>query len=230
MFDIGFPELVLVAIVGLLVIGPERLPEALRALGLWLGRMRRSFVAVKSEIEKEIGMDEVRRQLHNEAIMEEMKRIEQEVKGTVRDAQASIDQGAGQGAGQTAGESAGQDTGAADAADNRIQPPEPTSAAPDAQPAEAPGPEARDERSHADAGEDAHADAADSPGTHSQSGDTGTAADTRSHTDAADAADASSDDTRSHADAAGEPSQVTPARTSERTDRSTPPAAGVNNG
>ena len=86
MFDIGFPELVLVAIVGLLVIGPERLPEALRTLGLWLGRMRRSFVSVKNEIEKEIGMDEVRRQLHNEAVMEEMKRIESEVRGTVDDA------------------------------------------------------------------------------------------------------------------------------------------------
>ena len=52
MFDIGFPELVLIAVVALLVIGPERLPEALRTLGLWLGRMRRSFTAVKAEIEK----------------------------------------------------------------------------------------------------------------------------------------------------------------------------------
>ena len=83
MFEIGFPELVLIAIVGLLVIGPERLPEALRTLGLWLGRMRRSFTNVKSEIEKEIGMDEVRRQLHNEAVMEEMKKIERNVRGDV---------------------------------------------------------------------------------------------------------------------------------------------------
>ncbi len=82
MFDIGFPELMLVAIVGLLVIGPERLPEALRTLGLWLGRMRRSFTTVKTEVEKEIGMDEVRRQLHNEAVMDEMKRIERQVKDT----------------------------------------------------------------------------------------------------------------------------------------------------
>ena len=84
MFDIGFPELVLVAIVGLLVIGPERLPEALRTLGLWLGRMRRSFTTVKTEIEQEIGMDEVRRQLHNEAVMDEMKRIERQVKDTAQ--------------------------------------------------------------------------------------------------------------------------------------------------
>lgn len=82
MFDIGFPELLLSALVGLLVIGPERLPEALRTLGLWLGRMRRSFQSVKAEIEKEIGMDEVRKQLHNESVMEEMKRIEREVKAT----------------------------------------------------------------------------------------------------------------------------------------------------
>jgi sec-independent protein translocase protein TatB len=89
MFDIGFPELVLIAVVGLLVIGPERLPEALRTLGLWLGRMRRSFVSVKNEIEKEIGMDEVRRQLHNEAVMDEMKRIEAEVRATADDAAIS---------------------------------------------------------------------------------------------------------------------------------------------
>ena len=93
MFDIGFPELVLIAIVGLLVIGPERLPEALRSMGLWLGRMRRSFTSVKAEIEKEIGMDEVRRQLHNEAIMDEMKRIESEVKGTAEAARSSFNEG-----------------------------------------------------------------------------------------------------------------------------------------
>jgi sec-independent protein translocase protein TatB len=91
--EISFYELILIAIVGLLVIGPERLPETLRTLGLWFGRMRRSFTAVKAEIEKEIGMDEVKRQLHNEAIMEEMKRIEAEVKSTADAAQTNINQG-----------------------------------------------------------------------------------------------------------------------------------------
>ncbi|MDZ7670243.1 MAG: Sec-independent protein translocase protein TatB [Gammaproteobacteria bacterium] len=89
MFDIGFPELLLIAIVGLLVIGPERLPEALRTLGLWIGRMRRSFTNVKTEIEKEIGMDEIRRQLHNEAVMEEMKRIERDVRDSVHAAEGA---------------------------------------------------------------------------------------------------------------------------------------------
>jgi sec-independent protein translocase protein TatB len=91
--EISFYELILIAIVGLLVIGPERLPETLRTLGLWFGRMRRSFNAVKTEIEKEIGMDEVKRQLHNEAIMEEMKRIESEVKNTADVAKKSLNEG-----------------------------------------------------------------------------------------------------------------------------------------
>lgn len=91
MFDIGFPELLLVSVVALLVLGPERLPEALRTLGLWLGRMRRSFSRVKVEIEREIGMDEIRRQLHNEAIMEQMKQIEQDVSGVSQDIRSAVE-------------------------------------------------------------------------------------------------------------------------------------------
>ena len=80
MFDIGLPEFFIAAIVALLVLGPERLPAALRTLGLWIGRLRRSYYNVKTEIEREIGMDEVRRQLHNEQVMEDVKRVEREVR------------------------------------------------------------------------------------------------------------------------------------------------------
>ncbi|MEL0047161.1 MAG: Sec-independent protein translocase protein TatB [Gammaproteobacteria bacterium] len=78
--DFGTMELMLILLVTLLVIGPERLPETLRTLGLWLGRISRSFAAVKVEIEQEIGMDDIRRQLHNEQVMAEMKKIENDVK------------------------------------------------------------------------------------------------------------------------------------------------------
>ncbi len=88
----GWQELMLIAVVGLIVIGPERLPETLRTLGLWIGRLRRSFVSVKTEIEKEIGMDDIRRQLHNEAVMEEMRKIEEEVKSSV-DPAISLNEG-----------------------------------------------------------------------------------------------------------------------------------------
>jgi len=81
MFDIGFSELALVCVIALLVLGPERMPQALRTLGLWFGRMRRTFLTMKAEVEREIGMDEIRRQLHNEAVMDEMKRLERDLRG-----------------------------------------------------------------------------------------------------------------------------------------------------
>jgi len=81
MFDISFPELVVVCVIALLVLGPERLPGALRTMGLWVGRISRTFVTMKAEIEREIGMDDIRRQLHNEAVMDEVKRLEREVRG-----------------------------------------------------------------------------------------------------------------------------------------------------
>jgi sec-independent protein translocase protein TatB len=58
-----------VGLVALLVLGPERLPGAARTAGLWVGRLKRSFNAIKQEVEREIGADEIRRQLHNEHIL-----------------------------------------------------------------------------------------------------------------------------------------------------------------
>ncbi|MHC8404664.1 MULTISPECIES: Sec-independent protein translocase protein TatB [unclassified Pseudomonas] len=69
MFGISFSELLLVGLIALLVLGPERLPGAARTAGLWVGRLKRSFNAIKQEVEREIGADEIRRQLHNEHIL-----------------------------------------------------------------------------------------------------------------------------------------------------------------
>ena len=80
MFDIGFFELVLVALVGLLVLGPTRLPQALRQGGLWLGRIKRSLQQVRQDIEREVGADEIRQQLHNEDIMRQLKATDDEIK------------------------------------------------------------------------------------------------------------------------------------------------------
>jgi|SRR3990167_8845782 len=80
MFDIGFTELLLIGVVALVVLGPDRLPGAVRTAGLWIGRIKRSFSAIKAEVEREIGADEIRRQLHNEQILElerEMKAMKQ---------------------------------------------------------------------------------------------------------------------------------------------------------
>lgn len=59
MFDIGFSELVLVAIVALLVVGPERLPRVARVAGMWLARARRSLASVKQEIDRELKAGEL---------------------------------------------------------------------------------------------------------------------------------------------------------------------------
>ena len=78
MFGISFSELLLVGLVALLVLGPERLPGAARTAGLWVGRLKRSFNSIKTEIEREIGADDIRRQLHNEHILsmeQEARRI-----------------------------------------------------------------------------------------------------------------------------------------------------------
>ena len=69
MFDIGFFELLVVAVVGLVVIGPERLPGAIRSGALWWGRLKRSMRETRTELEKQLGADDIRRELHNEEIM-----------------------------------------------------------------------------------------------------------------------------------------------------------------
>jgi sec-independent protein translocase protein TatB len=79
MFDVGFSELLLVGLVALLVLGPERLPVAARVAGLWLGRLKRSLGNLKAEVEREIGADEIRRQLHNERILELERDMQQRI-------------------------------------------------------------------------------------------------------------------------------------------------------
>ncbi|MDJ0738877.1 MAG: Sec-independent protein translocase protein TatB [Gammaproteobacteria bacterium] len=67
MFDVGMLELFLVAVVALLVVGPERLPKLARTAGMWLGRGRRFITSVKDDIDREIKADELR------AILEKQK-------------------------------------------------------------------------------------------------------------------------------------------------------------
>ncbi len=90
MFDIGFAELLLIAVVGLLVIGPEQLPGTIRTISLWLGRLRRSFNEIKSDIEREIGADDIKRQLHNETILKELENTRTELNSIVSGTEESV--------------------------------------------------------------------------------------------------------------------------------------------
>lgn len=60
MFDASFPEIVLILLVALIVIGPERLPKVARTIGFWVGRARSMFNGMRNEVEREIQLDELR--------------------------------------------------------------------------------------------------------------------------------------------------------------------------
>lgn len=90
MFDIGFSEIIVCAVVALLVIGPERMPEAVRTVGLWIGRLKRSMRETRSEIERQIGVDDIRRQLHNEEIMESLENARKEMDRVLAETQNSL--------------------------------------------------------------------------------------------------------------------------------------------
>ncbi len=80
MFDIGFAELIVIGVVGLLVIGPERLPGTIRTASLWLNRIKRGFNDIKQEVQQE---------LHNDSVMQELRKtgdqLKQQTEGIGRD-------------------------------------------------------------------------------------------------------------------------------------------------
>lgn len=63
MFDIGFLELLLLGVVGLLVLGPERLPKAARTLGLWIGKTKRTVSGMQREISAQLEAEDLRQKL-----------------------------------------------------------------------------------------------------------------------------------------------------------------------
>lgn len=75
MFDVGFSELLMVGLVSLLVIGPERLPKAARIAGFWLGKARSTMAHVKAEIRQELHAEEMRQLLQQQTIAEDLQRI-----------------------------------------------------------------------------------------------------------------------------------------------------------
>ena len=83
MFDIGFAELLLIGFVGLLVVGPEQLPGAVRTVLAWVNRFRRSFDQIRTE---------VRRELHNDEIMQKLKAESRQLEEQVRDTTQSVEQ------------------------------------------------------------------------------------------------------------------------------------------
>ena len=85
MFDIGFSEILIVATLPLIIMGPKRLPETVKTITLWLGRIRNFINSAKVDIENEVGIDEIKKQLHNEKIMNEIEKSKRELNSISKD-------------------------------------------------------------------------------------------------------------------------------------------------
>ena len=92
MFDIGFSELLVIAVVALIVLGPERLPKAARFAGLWVRKARAQWYSVKSEFEREMAADELRRSLADPAreLRDEVARAGRDVRAAAADVDRDV--------------------------------------------------------------------------------------------------------------------------------------------
>lgn len=110
MFDIGFSEVFVIAIVALIVLGPERLPKAARFAGLWVRRARAQWYSVKSELERELADEELKRSLRQ--AQDELRSAQQQLRDGDRALRDGVDDlnrrvaGTGTGAGDAAGDDA----------------------------------------------------------------------------------------------------------------------------
>ncbi|MES9832951.1 MAG: Sec-independent protein translocase protein TatB [Candidatus Thiodiazotropha sp. DIVDIV] len=103
MFDVGFWELSIIALVALVVIGPERLPKVARTAGHWLGRGRRFISSVKADIDQEIKSEELKEILEKQAQManplheildetkDDLNQIKQETASQMQDFKDAVD-------------------------------------------------------------------------------------------------------------------------------------------
>jgi sec-independent protein translocase protein TatB len=88
MFDVGFSEMMVIAVVALVVIGPERLPRVARTLGHLFGRMQRYVNDVKADINREIELDELRK--FKDQFQEAKQSVENSIHGGLDTAKAEV--------------------------------------------------------------------------------------------------------------------------------------------
>ena len=90
MFEIGFSELVMIGLVSLLVIGPERLPAVARIAGFWIGKARNLAASVKEEIKQELHAEELRQIFKEQAELQEFHAALNETTDAVSAIKASL--------------------------------------------------------------------------------------------------------------------------------------------
>lgn len=84
MFDVSFWELLIIGVIALVVVGPERLPGLMRTVGLWVGKARASFQSIRDEVEREV---------HAEGLRDTKRALEKEARETERQVKDAVDTG-----------------------------------------------------------------------------------------------------------------------------------------
>ena len=79
MFDIGFSELVVLGVIGVVVIGPQRLPEVVRTAVITVRKIRRAFSDVRADIERELDLDDMRKILHEADMKAHINKLNQDI-------------------------------------------------------------------------------------------------------------------------------------------------------
>ena len=92
MFDIGFSELLVIGVVALIVIGPERLPRVARTIGHLMGRMQRYVADVKADIDREVELEELRKM--RDSVQQAATNIESSVQSELNKAETDLNQAA----------------------------------------------------------------------------------------------------------------------------------------
>ena len=92
MFDFGFWEMLMVVIVALIVVGPERLPGLARTAGFWVGKAKRMVNDVKAEINQELAAEELKKTLDKQSLMSDVYEVIEETKQVSQDLKQEIEQ------------------------------------------------------------------------------------------------------------------------------------------
>ena len=122
MFDIGFSELVLIGLVALIVIGPERLPRVARTIGHLAGRLQRYVADVKSDINREMELDELRKM--RESVQQTATNIETSVQSELSNAETELNRAVESSAAESAATPPAPETRPAEADPTAVAEPE----------------------------------------------------------------------------------------------------------
>ncbi len=90
MFEIGFSELLMLGLVSLLVIGPERLPKVARLAGFWVGKLQKTIAGVKAEIRHELQVEEMRQLMQEKTGLDEYQQAIKEANASIADIKSSL--------------------------------------------------------------------------------------------------------------------------------------------